>query len=111
MAKGNFSGIQGISNQDVAMWESMGRAPIIDRSKEHLGGTDIAVVQFRRIMLDAVEDFRKTGHVLGQSGEQPPLAKVRSYEGIVPLGTNWELLGLSDEELALASRQGIAAAE
>ena len=111
MAKGNFSGIRGVPNQDVAMWESMGRTPIINRSKEHLGGTDLAVVQFRRIMLDAVEEFRKSGRVLGQEGEQPPLAKVRSYEGIVPLGTNWELLGLSDEELALASRQGTVAAE
>ena len=60
-------------------------------------------------MLDA--EFRMSGRVLGQSGAQPPLAKVRSYEGIVPLGTNWELIGLSDEELALASAQGAAAAE
>ena len=111
MAKGNFSGIQGIGNQDVAMWESMGRTSIMDRSKEHLGGTDIAVAQFRRVMLDAVEDFRKNGNVLGQTGAQPPLAKIRSYEGLVPLGTNWELLGLGDEELAIATKQGVAAAE
>jgi phthalate 4,5-dioxygenase len=111
MAKGNFSGIEGVPNQDVAMWESMGRTPIIDRSKEHLGGTDIAVAQFRRIMLDAVEEFQKTGTVLGQSGPQPPLAKIKSYEGIVPLGTNWELLGLSDEELGIATKTGVAAAE
>jgi phthalate 4,5-dioxygenase oxygenase subunit len=111
MAAGNFTGIQGIGNQDIAMWESMGRTPIIDRSKEHLGGTDVAVVQFRRIMLDAVEDFQKNGTVLGQHGQQPPLSKIRSYEGVVALGTNWELLGLVDEELAIASKQGTAAAE
>ena len=111
MAAGNFTGIQGIGNQDIAMWESMGRTPIIDRSKEHLGGTDIAVVQFRRIMLDAVEDFQKNGTVFGQHGQQPPLSKIRSYEGVVALGTNWELLGLVDEELAIASKQGTAAAE
>jgi len=98
MAKGNFSGIRGIGQQDIAMWESMGRSPIIDRSREHLGRTDVAVVQFRRIMLDAVEAFTKTGHVLGQDHPVIPFAKVRSYEGIVPKGTDWEGLGLCEEE-------------
>jgi phthalate 4,5-dioxygenase oxygenase subunit len=102
MAKGNFSGIRGIGQQDVAMWESMGRGPIIDRSREHLGRTDVAVVQFRRIMLDAVEEFTRTGAVLGQQGPLIPFAKVRSFEGIVPKGTDWEGLGLCEEERALA---------
>ena len=33
MAAGNFTGISGIPNQDIAMWESMG--PISDRSLRH----------------------------------------------------------------------------
>ncbi|HXP75082.1 MAG TPA: hypothetical protein VN823_13140 [Stellaceae bacterium] len=105
MARGNFSGIHGIGNQYIAMWESMGRRPIIDRSLEHLGATDIAVVQFRRLMVDAVTDFRDTARALGQHGPQVPLAKVRSYEGLHPKGTNWESLGLSEEERALAARE------
>jgi phthalate 4,5-dioxygenase oxygenase subunit len=68
-------------------------------------------VRWRRMMLDAVDDFQKNGRVWGQHGQQPPLAKVRGYEGIVPRGTNWETLGLSDEELAIASTKGTAAAE
>ena len=111
MARGNFSGIRGIGNQDVAMWESMGRAPIIDRTREHLGRTDVAVAQFRRLMLDALEEFGKTSRVPGQHGPRIALAKVRSFEGILPKGTNWELLGLSDEELALAAKPDAAAAE
>jgi phthalate 4,5-dioxygenase oxygenase subunit len=101
MAKGNFSGIRGIGQQDVAMWESMGRGPIIDRSREHLGRTDVAVLQFRRIMLDAVEAFGKAGVVLGQQAPVIPFAKVRSYEGIVAKGTDWESLGLCEEERGL----------
>ncbi len=79
MARGNFSGIRGIGNQDIAMWETMGRGPIIDRSREHLGTTDLAVVQFRRLMLDAVAEFQDSGRVLGQHGHcKVPFAKIRS---------------------------------
>ncbi len=93
MAHGNFSGIRGVANQDIAMWESMGRGPIIDRSRENLGVTDLAVVQWRRLMIDAVTEFQESGRVLGQHGPVVPFAKVRSYEGHAPqrheLGAAW----------------------
>ena len=34
------------------MWETMG--PIADRSAERLGASDVAIVEFRRMMVDAV---------------------------------------------------------
>ena len=46
MKLGNFTGIRGIPNQDIAMWETMG--PIADRSRERLGASDLAIVEFRR---------------------------------------------------------------
>ncbi|MGH8742390.1 MAG: Rieske 2Fe-2S domain-containing protein, partial [Burkholderiales bacterium] len=46
MKRGDFTGIKGIPTQDMAMWESMG--PIVDRSKDRPGSSDVAVVQFRR---------------------------------------------------------------
>ena len=49
MKRGSFTGIAGIPNQDIAMWESMG--PIADRSRERLGVSDVAIVHFRRIMV------------------------------------------------------------
>jgi len=55
MKTGDFTGFPGIPNQDIAMWESMGR--IADRTTERLGASDIAVIQFRRLMLDAVSRF------------------------------------------------------
>ena len=51
MKQGSFTGLPGIPNQDIAMWESMGR--IADRTSERLGASDIAVIQFRRLLLDA----------------------------------------------------------
>ena len=46
MKLGDFTGIRGIPNQDIAMWETMG--PIADRTRERLGASDFAVVEFRR---------------------------------------------------------------
>ena len=46
-----FTGIVGINNQDLAVQESMG--PIVDRSREHLGTTDKAIVAARIIMAKA----------------------------------------------------------
>ena len=42
MKAGNFTGITGFPNQDIAMWVTMG--PIADRTHERLGASDQAVV-------------------------------------------------------------------
>lgn len=47
----NFTGIEGVSEQDAAIQDSQGR--IADRTREMLGPTDVAVVHFRRLMLQA----------------------------------------------------------
>ena len=69
-----FTGILGIPNQDVAMWESMG--PIADRTQERLGASDIAIVQFRRLMIDAARAFEEEGRVLGHIQPHLPQAKI-----------------------------------
>jgi len=45
----NFTGIRGISEQDMAMTQSMG--PIYARWNEHLGSSDVAVITMRRVLL------------------------------------------------------------
>ena len=57
MKSGNFTGIKGIPNQDMAMWITMG--PIADRSQDRLGASDMAVVEFRKQMIDAAKRFAK----------------------------------------------------
>jgi len=51
----NFTGIEGIPNQDAAVQESMG--PIVDRSQERLGASDRGIVRFRRLMLGLARDL------------------------------------------------------
>jgi phthalate 4,5-dioxygenase oxygenase subunit len=99
MQAGNFTGIAGIPNQDIAMWESMGG--IADRSQERLGASDIAIVQFRRLMIEAVRGFQCEGHVIGRGESRLPQAKLRSYQGVVEKTVQWRTLGASEEEAKL----------
>jgi phthalate 4,5-dioxygenase oxygenase subunit len=98
MAGGDsFTGIPGIPNQDIAMWESMGA--IADRTQERLGASDIAIVQFRRLMIDAARAFEQEGRVIGQIQPHLAQAKLRSYQGVVEKTVPWRTLGASDEEV------------
>jgi len=69
-----FTGIKGINTQDYALQEGMG--PIVDRSKEHLGSSDKAIVALRRLMLDAIRAVER--------GEKPPGLDPRSHRNIRP---------------------------
>jgi phthalate 4,5-dioxygenase oxygenase subunit len=98
MKAGSHTGIDGIPNQDIAMWETMG--PIANRSHERLGASDVAIVQFRRIMVDAARKVRAGGPAIGTSAQRIAHVKLRSFEGIVPKSTRWTTLGVGAEELA-----------
>jgi phthalate 4,5-dioxygenase oxygenase subunit len=102
MKNGSHTGITGIPNQDIAMWETMG--PIADRSRESLGVSDVAIAHFRRIMLEAVRTVRDGGPVIGTGPGRIPHIKLRSFEGIVPKATDWKTLAVAPEELALTPR-------
>jgi len=91
MMRGNHTGIVGIPNQDMAMWETMG--PIADRSKERLGVSDVAIVHFRRIMVDAARAVRDGGAAIGTGPGAVPHVALASFAGIVPKATDWKTLG------------------
>jgi phthalate 4,5-dioxygenase len=55
MKRGNFSGVLGASIQDRAVQESMG--PLFDRTKEHLGTSDKAVIFYRRLLLRKLKEM------------------------------------------------------
>jgi len=101
MKTGDFTGIRGIPNQDIAMWETMG--PIADRSQERLGASDTAILQFRRIMVDAVRAFQAGGPAIGRGAPYIPHAKLHSFAGVVRKTEDWRTLGVSPEELAASS--------
>lgn len=90
MKLGDYTGIRGIPNQDIAMWETMG--PIADRTNDRLGASDIAIVQFRRIMVDAVRQFQDGMPAIGTANRKTTLASIQSYEGVVPKTVDWRTL-------------------
>jgi phthalate 4,5-dioxygenase oxygenase subunit len=104
MKRGDHTGIVGIPNQDMAMWETMG--PIADRTHERLGTSDSAIVHFRRIMLDAVKRFAGGAPAIGTTDPHIAHAELRSFEGIVPKATNWRTLGASAREVAMYADEG-----
>lgn len=86
MKAGNFTGITGFPNQDIAMWVTMG--PIADRTHERLGASDMAVVEFRKQMLEAVRDFQAGGTAIGTGTARIP-SSVVAFQAIVPKTTDW----------------------
>lgn len=86
MKAGNFTGITGFPNQDIAMWVTMG--PIADRTHERLGASDMAVVEFRKLMLDAVRAFQAGEAAIGTGASRIP-SSVVAFQAIVPKTTDW----------------------
>ena len=90
MKAGDFTGIHGIPTQDMAMWESMG--PIADRSRDHLGRSDLAVLRFRRQLLEAVQAFQNGEPAPGAAEPRPCYVELASFEGMLPKGADWRAL-------------------
>jgi hypothetical protein len=79
-----FTGIDGINTQDRALQETMGR--IVDRSKEHLGPADRAIIQTRRLLLQAVKTVQEGGW---PPGLQPSYYSIRAVERELPGDVDW----------------------
>ncbi len=93
-----YSGIDGINTQDHAVQESMG--PIVDRTQEHLGTTDVAVIATRRILLRAARSPESE-----PPGVCPTYYNVRAIERIVADAGGWretlrELYNPKDTEVS-----------
>jgi phthalate 4,5-dioxygenase len=90
----SFTGIDGINVQDRAIQEGMGR--IVDRSREHLGPADRAIIQARRLLLEAVRVVEDGGT---PRAIEPTYATVAAAEAVLPFGTDWR-----DAELPAGSQ-------
>jgi phenylpropionate dioxygenase-like ring-hydroxylating dioxygenase large terminal subunit len=53
----SYTGIKGVSEQDAAVQDSQG--PIADRTREHLGPTDLGIMRFRKLVMDAARDLER----------------------------------------------------
>ena len=85
-----FSGITGVNTEDFAAAESMG--PIVDRSRQHLGPTDLAVARMRRLMLQSLERYEAGETPVGLAGGFE-YSRVQAEEKVIPLTTPWQTVG------------------
>jgi phthalate 4,5-dioxygenase len=90
-----FTGIKGINTQDFAVQQGMG--PIVDRSMEHLGTSDRAIIAIRQSLLEALDDV--------EAGRTPrgvdtgTYATIRAVDLLIPEQATWQE-ALKDELIA-----------
>jgi len=87
MDLGDFTGIAGIPHQDIAMWVSMG--PIANRTDDVLGASDVAIIEFRRTMVDAAKAVQGGEPAIGTGSGRIPQASIGSREGVFPKSIDW----------------------
>lgn len=105
MEHGNFSGVMGAAIQDRAMQEGMG--PICDRSKEHLGTSDKAVIFYRRLLLKKLDDLAKRKPL---PARDPSLTfDQRGYSSKMPTDQPWR--EVAKWQAKIAQRRPPVAAE
>ncbi|HLF78371.1 MAG TPA: Rieske 2Fe-2S domain-containing protein [Dehalococcoidia bacterium] len=97
-----YTGITDFGSQDLMATESMG--PIYDRTQEHLGTTDKAIIRMRQILITAAKDLAK--------GIEPPCLdaslpyhEIRSGEKILAPGEDWRIVGSNDDPLLLQAQR------
>ncbi len=81
-----FTGITGINTQDMALQEGMG--PICDRTNEHLGTSDRAIIAARQLLFEALDDI--------DAGKSPRGTDPADYSNVRPVdmqiasGSKWQ---------------------
>jgi phthalate 4,5-dioxygenase len=93
----SFTGIAGIRAQDAMVTESAGA--IVDRTREHLGSSDRAVVALRRSLIEAATLCSSTGEPPSAVGK-PWLYSVRATQAVLSGASDPE----DSEELMAAAR-------
>jgi hypothetical protein len=90
----NYTGIPFGRHQDFAMTDSMGS--ISDRTKEHLGTSDTAIIAARRIILKTVRDLQEG--VEPYAASHPEVFHVRALDIVSSEGDFVKLLEADGEK-------------
>ena len=83
----SYTGIKGVSEQDAAVQDSQG--PIADRTREHLGPTDLGIMHFRKLMMDAARALQQGARAAASCASGPlrrALRRLRDAQGQGPAG-------------------------
>jgi phthalate 4,5-dioxygenase oxygenase subunit len=74
-----FSGIPGTREQDACM--TLGMGAVVDRTKEHLGSSDTAVIALRRILMDGAKELTEGKEPVAASNGA--LYRRRAYSAVL----------------------------
>ena len=85
-ARESYSGLSSVHLEDLAITESMG--PVLDRTAEHLGTSDVMVIRARRRLIAAAQALRDSGEV-PPGAENPAVYRTRSGSAFLPKGADW----------------------
>jgi phthalate 4,5-dioxygenase len=90
----SYSGIADFRSQDAMATETAG--PVYDRTREHLGSTDVALIRMHRLLLRAAKAL-----AAGAGDELPALTgdfrSIRGAEKVLADGEDWRPLGTNDD--------------
>lgn len=87
MKTGMFSGLKGVVTQDHAVSETQGK--ILDRTQEHLGYSDAAVVAWRRQIIRAAQALAETGEVPEPLAGDFAWGEIEAVTTICPAEQTW----------------------
>jgi len=88
----SFSGILGTNTQDRAVQESMG--PVVDRSEEHLGPADRAIITTRQLLIEAAQAVAEGRDPRGAQGTD--YSRARAIDRILPRNDRWRAVLVPD---------------
>jgi phenylpropionate dioxygenase-like ring-hydroxylating dioxygenase large terminal subunit len=93
MGAGHWTGFgRSLLEEDVVIQTSMG--PILDRTKEHLSSSDVAVAHARRMLLDALDAVADGALPPGSVRSSEPVRLPNPIEALLGDGDRWEDLSL-----------------
>lgn len=88
MKNGSFSGFHGgLLTEDTVVQISMG--PIVDRSKEYLSSSDVAIVRARRLLMQAAKDHA-AGKVAHGAMHAVDFGRIEASGGVISPGESWQ---------------------
>jgi phthalate 4,5-dioxygenase oxygenase subunit len=92
-----YTGLLGFVRQDVGCQESMG--PIVDRTREHLGTSDVAIIRMRRRMLENIRRVMAGVDPIGIDGSVD-YPRLRSEQRVIGINEPWQQIGAFAGEYA-----------
>ncbi|MGP4017758.1 Rieske 2Fe-2S domain-containing protein [Saccharopolyspora sp. 5N708] len=92
-----FSGIADFVSQDLMVTESMG--PIYDRSQEHLGAIDKAIIRMRQLIVRTAKKFADdpAAPLPALAGPDADFRRIRAADKTLEEGEDWRMLGTDDD--------------